>query len=181
MMTIRRASSVLVSLVTLLAAAQANASSHREAPAISADPAADNTDLYAWSCNEDGTPSLCIAANYIPLELPEGGPNYHKFSDDVLYQIHITYNDRNGVPTLTDYMTVDVRFETKTRSRVAVDDKKAGPGGGKEFFAQIGGEFEQTADVVLRGADGRAERIFRGVDVAPPNIGQRTATLGSKL
>ncbi|HET9932262.1 MAG TPA: DUF4331 family protein, partial [Polyangiaceae bacterium] len=176
MMTIRRASTVLASLFTLLAAAQANASSHREAPAISADPAADNTDLYAWACNEAGTPSLCIAANYIPLELPEGGPNYHKFSDDVLYQLHVTYNDRNGVPTLTDYMTIDVRFETKTRSRVAVDDKKAGPGGGKEFFAQIGGEFDQTADVVLRRADGRAERIFQGVDVAPPNIGQRTAT-----
>lgn len=176
MKTIRRVSPVLASLFTLLAAAQASASSHREAPAISADPAADNTDLYAWSCNEDGTPSLCIAANYIPLELPEGGPNYHKFSDDVLYQIHITHNDRNGVPTLTDYMTFDVRFETKTRSRVAVDDKKVGPGGGKEFFAQIGGEFEQTADVVVRGADGRAERIFRGVDVAPPNVGQRTAT-----
>lgn len=176
MMTIRRISTLFASSLTLLVAAHASASSHREAPAIAADPAADNTDLYAFRCDEDGTPSLCIAANYIPLELPEGGPNYHKFSDDVLYQIHITHNDRGGVPALTDYMTIDVRFETKTRSRIAVDNRKAGPGGGKEFFAQLAGEFDQTADVVLRRADGRAERIFRGVDVAPPNIGQRTAT-----
>ncbi|MFZ5892705.1 MAG: DUF4331 domain-containing protein [Myxococcota bacterium] len=177
-MNIRKFSVVSAGLLALLAGSTtAHASSHREAPAISADPAADNTDLYAWTCDEDGTPSLCIAANYIPLELPEGGPNFHKFSDDVLYQIHITYNDKNGVPTLTDYMTVDVRFETKTRSRVAVDDRKAGPGGGKEFFAQIGGEFAQTADVTIRRAgESKGERIFRGVDVAPPNIGQRTAT-----
>ncbi|MGC4092828.1 MAG: DUF4331 family protein [Polyangiaceae bacterium] len=81
------------------------------------------------------------------------------------------------MPSLNDYLTIDVRFETKTRSRVAVDDKKAGPGGGKEFFAQIGGEFAQTADVTFRyQGDSRAEKVFRGVDVAPPNIGQRTAT-----
>lgn len=177
-MTIRRITTFSGLLTALLAVTgAAHASSHREAPAIAADPAADNTDLYAWTCNEAGTPSLCIAANYIPLELPEGGPNYHKFSDDVLYQIHITHNDKNGVPTLDDYMTIDVRFETKTRSRVPVDDKKAAPGGGKEFFAQIGGEFAQSADVVVRRADkNRGERIFKGVDVAPPNIGQRTST-----
>src|ERR1041384_2272039 len=119
-------------LAVLLSSATAFASSHREAPAISSDPAADNTDLYAWTCDEGGTPSLCIAANYIPLELPEGGPNYHKFSDDVLYQIHITHNDKKGVPSLADYMTVDVRFKSTPRKRVAVDDKKAPPGGGKE-------------------------------------------------
>jgi hypothetical protein len=176
-MKMRTLSVVSVGFGCLFTSGVVQASSHREAPAIAADPAADNTDLYAWTCNEAGIPSLCIAANYIPLELPEGGPNYHKFSDDVLYQIHLTHNDRSGTPTLSDYMTVDIRFDTKTRSRVAVDDKNAAPGGGKEFFAQIGGEFAQTADVTLRWAgDGRGEQIFRGVDVAPPNIGQRTAT-----
>jgi hypothetical protein len=158
-------------------ASTALASSHREAPAIVEDPAADNTDLYAWACNEDGIRSLCIVANYNPLGLPEGGPNYNKFSDDVLYQIHLTYNDDNGVPTLTDYMTIDVRFKTRTTPRVAVDDRKAGPGGGKEFFAQLAGYFDQSADVTVRRADSRrAEALFERVPVAPPNIGQRTAT-----
>ncbi|HET7539061.1 MAG TPA: DUF4331 domain-containing protein [Polyangiaceae bacterium] len=161
----------------LLVSAVASASSHREAPAISSDPAADNTDLYAWTCDEGGTPSLCIAANYIPLELPEGGPNYHKFSDDVLYQIHITHNDKKGVPSLADYMTFDIRFHTKPRKLVAVDDKKAGPGGGKEFFAQLAGEFSQTADVSMRRGDSdKAQSLFKNAAVAPPNIGQRTAT-----
>jgi hypothetical protein len=171
----------LVSLGALLTAlAQASpslASSHREAPSIANDPAADNTDLYAWTCDQDGEKSLCIVANYIPLELPEGGPNYNKFSDDVLYQIHITYADKDGKPNLTDYITLDVRFKSAPIQRVAVDDKQAGPGGGKEFFAQLAGLFEQTADVRLRWADSRrGEKLFSKVPVAPPNIGQRTAT-----
>src|SRR6185436_21150036 len=124
----------------LLQATLALASSHREAPGIASDPAADNTDLYAWVCDEDGERSLCIVANYNPLELPEGGPNYNKFSDDVLYQLHITHNDEQGAPNLLDYMTIDVRFKTQTTPRVAVDDKQAGPGGGKEFFAQLAGQ-----------------------------------------
>ena len=164
-------------LGALFLTSTAHASSHREAPSISKDPAADNTDLYAWKCDEDGTPSLCIVANYNPLELPEGGPNYHKFSDDVLYQLHVTHNDSKGKPDLADFLTVDIRFKTAERPKVAVDDKKAGPGGGKEFFAQIAGDFEQTADVVVRRADkASSEVLFRDVKVAPPNIGQRTAT-----
>jgi hypothetical protein len=153
------------------------ASSHREAPAISTDPAADNTDLYAWVCQEDSGPALCIVANYIPLELPEGGPNYNKFSDDVLYQIHVTHNDKKGKPTLEDYLTIDFRFETAPTPIVPVDDKTQGPGGGKEFFAQLAGEFDQTVDVTLRRADSdRSETLFYRAKVAPPNIGQRTAT-----
>jgi len=170
----------LVSLGTLAIALSCSgvtlASSHREAPAISNDPSADNTDLYAWTCDQDGTKSLCIVANYIPLELPEGGPNYNKFSDDVLYQLHVTYQDRNGKPNLTDYVTIDVKFKSAPITRVAVDDKAKPPGGGKEFFAQLAGYFTQTADVTMRWNDNRGAKLFSKVGVAPPNIGQRTAT-----
>src|SRR5687768_12971172 len=63
------------------------ASSHREAPTIADDPAADNTDTYAW-LSTDGR-SLNVVANWIPLEEPAGGPNFHKFSSSVRYEIHI--------------------------------------------------------------------------------------------
>jgi hypothetical protein len=67
-------------------------SSHREAPQISKDPTADSTDLYAFiSPDEPGT--VTIIANYIPLEPPDGGPNFFEFSDDVLYTVNI---DNNG-------------------------------------------------------------------------------------
>src|SRR5512135_2330105 len=75
-----------------LAPTGALASSHREAPAISQDPTADNTDLYAWV-----TPTthdkLIVLANYIPLEEPSGGPNFNSFSDDVLYTVHVDKGD----------------------------------------------------------------------------------------
>ena len=64
------------------------ASSHREAPLISNDPLADNTDLYAFRAPDDVN-TVTIVANYIPLELPEGGPNYADFGENIRYEIHI--------------------------------------------------------------------------------------------
>jgi hypothetical protein len=68
------------------------ASSHREAPLIAGDPAADNTDLYAFVSPNDPN-SLTIIANYTPLEDPAGGPNFFPFDPAVRYEIHI---DNNG-------------------------------------------------------------------------------------
>ncbi len=70
-------------------------SSHREAPEISKDPVADNTDVYAF-VSPDSPDTVTLIANYIPLEEPAGGPNFYEFGDDVLYQIHID-NDGDGV------------------------------------------------------------------------------------
>src|ERR1700728_1651582 len=67
-------------------------SSHHEAPQISKDPVADSTDLYAF-VSPDRAGSVTIIANYIPLEGPDGGPNFYEFGDDVLYEINI---DNNG-------------------------------------------------------------------------------------
>ena len=55
------------------------ASSHREAPLISEDPAADNTDLYAFR-SPDKPNTLTIVSNWIPGEDPAAGPNYYTFS-----------------------------------------------------------------------------------------------------
>ncbi len=66
-------------------------SSHREAPEISKDPVADNTDVYAFVDPSDST-KVTILANYIPFEEPAGGPNFFQFGDDVLYEIKIDYD-----------------------------------------------------------------------------------------
>ncbi len=74
-------------------------SSHREAPGISKDPVADNTDVYAFvSPDKPGT--VTMIANYIPLEGPAGGPNFYEFGDDVLYEIHID-NNGDALPDVT--------------------------------------------------------------------------------
>jgi hypothetical protein len=66
--------------------------SHREAPSISRDPVADNTDLYAF-VSPDVPNTVTLISNFVPLEEPAGGPNFHSFGDDVLYAINI---DNNG-------------------------------------------------------------------------------------
>jgi hypothetical protein len=87
------------------------ASSHREAPFISKDPEADNTDVYAFvSPDKPGT--VTLIANYIPFELPSGGPNFNEFANDVLYAIHID-NDGDG----REDISYEFRFETRIRNR----------------------------------------------------------------
>ncbi|MEO8286496.1 MAG: DUF4331 domain-containing protein [Chloroflexota bacterium] len=65
-----------------------SASSHREAPLISQDPAADNTDLYAF-VSPDLTSTVTLIANYVPMQQPQGGPNFYRFGDDVDYEINL--------------------------------------------------------------------------------------------
>src|ERR1700748_2279138 len=69
----------------------AMASSHREAPLISNDPQADNTDLYVFRSPCD-TNKIVIIANFIPFEHPAGGPNWYTFGQNIRYEIHIKNN-----------------------------------------------------------------------------------------
>jgi len=71
------------------------ASSHREAPLIANDPLADNTDLYAFRSPDD-TNTVTILANYVPLQTPQGGPNYASFGENIRYEIHIENNGVSG-------------------------------------------------------------------------------------
>ncbi len=70
---------------------EALASSHREAPLIANDPLADNTDLYVFRSPDDPN-TVTIIANYIPAEIPFGGPNYNHFGENIRYEIHIDNN-----------------------------------------------------------------------------------------
>ena len=85
-------------------------SSHREAPEISKDPVADNTDTYAF-VSPDKPDTVTIITNYIPLENPPGGPNFFEFGDDVLYSIYID-NDGDARPNIT----YQFRFTTQLRN-----------------------------------------------------------------
>jgi hypothetical protein len=152
----------------------ASASSHREAPSISFDPAADNTDLWAW-VSPGSHDKLYVVASYNPLEEPSGGPNFHKFSDDVLYEVHIA----RGNTSLNDVVTYQIRFRTSPVTRVDPADLKAPLGGGKEFFSQLSGQ-TQTYDVIKVVANGKREFVARNVPVAPVNIGPRTSAIAYK-
>jgi len=80
-LTIASAGALVLSSLT------ASASSHREAPAIAEDQYADNTDVYTFISPEKPD-NLVVVANYVPLLIPNSGPNFYRFSDSVAYDIH---------------------------------------------------------------------------------------------
>ena len=89
---------------------EGQASSHREAPLISEDPVADNTDIYAFR-SPDKPNTVTIMANYIPLEEPAGGPNFNAFGEDVVYALNID-NTADG----KEDIVYEFRFRTETRN-----------------------------------------------------------------
>lgn len=86
------AAALLLGATTQFITIDAGASSHREAPLISQDPAADNTDVYMFRSPEDPS-TVTLIANYYPYQGASGGPNFYKFGDDVRYEFNI---DNNG-------------------------------------------------------------------------------------
>ena len=102
---------LLLALAALAAAAIAVplgfGSSHREAPSISLDPSADNTDTYAWTA-KDAPGALTVAADWIPGEVPANGPNFIRFDDRARYYIHVD-NTGDGRPD------VSYRYQFKTQ------------------------------------------------------------------
>ena len=89
-------------------------SSHREAPEISKDPVADGTDTYAFvSPDKPGT--VTLIANFIPLQPPDGGPNFYEFGDDVAYDIKIA-NGGKGKADIVYRFQFTPRSATRRRS-----------------------------------------------------------------
>src|SRR5687767_4272474 len=101
--TFRRALAGLAVFATFAAIAgiPALASSHAEAPLISMDRYADNTDVYAFRSTEEGRSGFAtIIANFVPFQDPSGGPQYYRFDDTVLYEIKID-NTGDGAEDIT--------------------------------------------------------------------------------
>jgi hypothetical protein len=137
----------LVAAVTRGGPDAATASSHREAPLISEDPSADNTDLYAF-VSPDKPDTFTIVSNWIPGEDPAAGPNWYTFSPSARYNIYL---DRNG----------DGKADVTYRLRFT---RPAG-----QFF--LGNTVQQYT--VTRIAGGRSTVVAQG-ETPPDNIGPRS-------
>jgi hypothetical protein len=59
------------------------------------DPAADNTDLYAF-VSPERPGYVTFIADWMPFSEPDGGPNFYPFATDARYYINID-NDGDGV------------------------------------------------------------------------------------
>jgi Domain of unknown function (DUF4331) len=64
------------------------ASSHREAPLISTDPQADNTDVWAF-VSPDAPDKVTLIASWYPFEEPGGGPNFYPWATRTYHDIKI--------------------------------------------------------------------------------------------
>jgi hypothetical protein len=137
------------------------ASSHREAPLIASDPLADNTDLYAFRSPDD-TNKITIIANYVPLQLPQGGPNYASFGENVRYEIHIE-NGSTVTPTAGDDITYRFTF-TKVNEDTTTF-----------FNIRLGKQNLKMTYLAEKSVNGGAfTTIVPAGTVAPPNIGPRS-------
>ena len=136
---------------------------HREALQISQDPVADNTDTYAF-VSPDKPDTVTLVGNWIPLEEPAGGPNFHNFGDDVKYTLNV---DNNG--DAVDDIVWEFRFSTKVQN-------------GNTFLYNTGPitalndpdfNIRQTYSVA-KVENGRRTVLASGLPVPPANIGPRS-------
>ena len=95
---------LLATALTTVVAGQATASSHREAPLISADPSVDNTDVYAF-VSPDRPDAVTFVANWFGLQEPNGGPTFYPWATDANYDINVD-TDGNAKPDVGYRMTV---------------------------------------------------------------------------
>ena len=138
-------------------------SSHREAPGLSKDPVADNTDLYAF-ISPDRPDTVTIIANYIPLQFPAGGPNFFEFGDDVAYDIHISNGRRPGAA-----ITYRFRFQTSLRNDETflyntgpIDSLTSTSWNRRQFYS------------VTKIHSGKESLLAQGLACPPVNIGPRS-------
>jgi Domain of unknown function (DUF4331) len=138
------------------------ASSHREAPLIANDPLADNTDLYAFRSPDD-TNFVTIIANYVPLQLPQGGPNYASFGENIRYEIHIENDGTTG-----DDITYRFTFAKTNQDPTTF------------FNIRLGQQNLRTTYVAEKSINGGAfTTIVANGIVPPPNIGDRSILNGT--
>ena len=156
---------MIVTLVVGMVPSAVLASSHREAPLISNDPTADNTDLYAF-VSPDAPNTVTIIANYIPLEEPAGGPNFAAFDDSVLYEINI---DNTG--DAKEDISYRFRFKT-SRQNPNTFLYNTGP---IDSLTSPNWNVRQTYTVTrVKGGDDDATVLGKNIPTPPVNIGPRS-------
>ncbi|RYZ55763.1 MAG: DUF4331 domain-containing protein, partial [Sphingobacteriales bacterium] len=135
------------------------ASSHREAPLISTDPLADNTDLYAFRSPCDSS-KIVLIANYIPFEHPAGGPNWYTFGTNIRYEIHVD----NNAATPGDDIIYRFTFQQTNQDTTTF------------FNIRLGQQNLKTTYICERSVNGGVSFtvIKTGGIVPPPNIGPRS-------
>ena len=151
----------LLASTLALAPKSGRASSHREAPLVSADPQVDSTDLYAFVSPDDPS-TTTLVSNWIPFEEPAGGPNFFAFAPGVRYDINVS-NDGDARPEITyrwrfkNHYRNPNTFLYNTGPVTSLDDQDL--------------NFYQTYDLVKKVPGRAATMLVDDGVVAPNNVG----------
>lgn len=159
------------------------ASSHREAPLIIADPLADNTDVYAFRSYEAGREGfVTLIANFIPFQEPSGGPHFYLFDPTVLYEIKID-NTGDGVEDITYQFTFTTNFVNgdAVLGMAFPNEAAAGTGGIEPLITSLEDpDYNEYQTYTVRRVTGKTNGqlgrtiLARDLRMPPSNIGERT-------
>ena len=175
-------------IVSALSVNVANASSHRDAPNVTRMPKIDSTDFYMFRSYEPNREDfVTIIANYIPLQDPQGGPNYFAMDPAAVYELHI---DNNG--DAVEDLTFQFKFNNSLINNnegikldiagemVAIPLKAAGvitagndtSLGFKESYSieMISGDRREGESQVITNVDGASSTFTKPYD----NVGNKT-------
>ena len=138
------------------------ASSHREAPLISFDPEADNTDTYAF-VSPDRPDTVTILGSWYPFQEPAGGPNFYAWGEGVHYNVNID-NNHDAKPDLvyqwvfSDHYRNPNTFLYNTGPVTSLDDTDL--------------NFYQTYDLTrINKANNAKVKLVDDAIAAPSNVG----------
>ncbi len=143
-------------------------SSHREAPNISLDPAADNTDVYAF-VPKDARDKVALVADWFPNSIPANGPNFFRFDERARYYINVD-NTGDGRPDVR-YL---FKFRTTLRSPGSFLYSLPGVTSVNNDKLNILQRYDVVRERLRRGRVVSQTRIARALPVAPSNVGPKT-------
>jgi Domain of unknown function (DUF4331) len=158
----------------------ARSASHREAPLISLDPAADITDFFAFRSYEAGkSDRVVFLMDVFPGGEPSSGPNYFHFDPSVRYDVHVD-NNKDGKAD-------DVRFELRFRNEIRGTVRAAGlplsylgrPGSPFPPITALDGPGSEGLGLrqrytVTMVRDGKRDVLAKGLIAVPSNVGPFT-------
>ena len=153
-----------LALLPEVAIPAAQASNHRSAPLIRADPVADCTDVYAFG-SPDKPDAVTLIANWIPLEQPAGAPYYYNFGDDVLYEIKVD-NNGDAKPEVTYQFTFKTAITNPNTFLY-----NTGP---ITSLTDPNWNLRQSMNVAMVDAGGKSTTLGSDLPTPPNNIGPKS-------
>lgn len=172
---------VVVLMVSGISVLAVSGASHNDAPTISEDPVANNTDVYAFVSTEEGREDyVTIIANYLPMLEPGNGPTFSHPSENVLYRIHVDLDGdgRQDINYLFEFEN-EIANESTFLYNTGPIGMPSDPSDPSSQYTNLNFLQSYTLTEVMNASDDRdINELLTGARVAPNHVGpQSTGTV----